>query len=325
MIIVQTPLRISFVGGGTDFSEYFEQHGGAVLSTAIDKYIFVIVKERFDDLICVNYTRREVATSVDEIKHELVREALRKAGIEKGIEITTLADIPAEGTGLGSSSTVTVGLLSALFAYKGENTTAEFLAREASNIEIDILHKPIGYQDQYIAAYGNLRYISFTSHSIDAKKVDLPREQMWRLNNKLMLFYTGKTRSADTILVHQKANITDRIHVLDSMRDMASEAHQALIKGAFDEFGLMLHKNWELKKLLADGINTDEIENLYSTALKAGATGGKITGAGGGGFLLLYCPEEKQDNVRNSLKLRELPFHFEMDGGKVIFNYRRHK
>lgn len=323
MIIVQTPLRISFVGGGTDFDDFYLSQGGAVISTAIDKYVFVIVKERFDDLICLNYTKRERVERVDDLGHELVREAMRLTGVSKGIEITTLADVPAEGTGLGSSSSVTVGLLQALYAYQGELRTVETLAQEACRIEIDILKHPIGRQDQYIAAYGNLRFITFSDAGVEVEKVALPPEERRRLNDALLLFYTGVTRASSEILKEQKANINDRLSVLGEMKKLAFQAKGAIMQGAFDELGEILHSSWELKKTLASKITNPQIDERYEAARKAGAIGGKITGAGGGGFLLLYCPKEKQDAVRKTLKLRELPFRFEPDGSKVIFNYRR--
>lgn len=323
MIIVQTPLRISFVGGGTDFEDFYLDNGGAVISTAIDKYVFVIVKERFDDLICLNYTQRERVERVDDIGHELVREAMRLTGVSKGIEITTLADVPAEGTGLGSSSSVTVGLLQALYAYQGELRTVETLAQEACRIEIDILKHPIGRQDQYIAAYGNLRFITFSDAGVEVEKVELPPQEKRRLNDSLLCFYTGMTRKASEILEEQKANINGRLAILSELKRLAFKAREAIVSGAFDEFGEILHSGWELKKTLASKITNSQIDERYEAARKAGAIGGKITGAGGGGFLLLYCPKEKQDAVRRAIRLRELPFCFESDGSKVIFNYRR--
>jgi len=323
MIIVQTPLRISFVGGGTDFEDFYLQHGGAVLSTAIDKYVFVVVKERFDDLICVNYTQRERVEKVDELRHELVREAMKIAGVTGGIEITTLADVPAEGTGLGSSSSVTVGLLHAFYAYQGELKTAKELTEQACHIEIERLRKPIGRQDQYIAAYGGFRFITFSGNGISVETVALSTEQKRRLNGNLICFYTGITRKAEEILEEQKGNISSNFHVLQEMKQLVFEARDVLARGAFDEFGEILHAGWQIKKRLASKITNSHIDEMYETARKAGAIGGRITGAGGGGFLLLYCPKEKQDGVRRALKLRELPFNFEQDGSKVIFNYRR--
>jgi D-glycero-alpha-D-manno-heptose-7-phosphate kinase len=295
-----------------------------VLSAAIDKYVFVLVKERFDDLIYVNYSKKEIVDSVDRLEHDLVREAMRLAGVTKGVEVTTLADIPSEGTGLGSSSSITVGLLQALYRHRGESKTAEDLAREACHIEIDLLGKPIGRQDQYIAAYGNMRFFQFNSHGVQIEDVNLAPEEKRRLNEHLVLFYTGKTRKNDSILTEQKANIGDRLAILSEMATLAADGRRALVEGACDEFGEMLHRGWELKKQLASGITSPATEETYQAALSAGAVGGKITGAGGGGFLLLYCPPERREDVRRALSgLRELPFHFEHDGSKVIFNYRR--
>ena len=201
MIITQTPLRISFAGGGTDFPDYYRQDTGRVLSTAIDKYLFVIVKERFDNRIYVNYSQKEIVDRIDDLQHELVREAMRKTGVLDGVEITTLADIPSEGSGLGSSSSITVGLLNALYAYQGEQVPAERLAREACEIEIDILGKPIGVQDQYIAAYGGLRLFTFGSEGrVQADRVNMTDIMRRRLSNNLMLFFTNRTRRSSEIL-----------------------------------------------------------------------------------------------------------------------------
>lgn len=325
MIVVETPLRISFLGGGTDFEDFYTTNGGgAVVSTAINKCTFVIVKERFDDMIYVNYSKKEIVDKVDNLEHELVREAMRMTGLEKGVEITTLSDIPSEGTGLGSSSSITVGLLHALYAYQGKSITAEDLARQTCQIEIDILRKPIGKQDQYISAYGNMRFITFNNGAVNVEKLELPQEAKRKFNENLLLYYTGITRQASQILTEQKANIKGRLQILREMVRLAFESKDALISGAFDEFGELLHHGWKLKKQLASNVTNSEIDDMYQVARKAGAIGGKIAGAGGGGFLLLYCPPERRDSVRASLRgLRELPFQFQDDGSKVIFNYRR--
>jgi len=324
VIVVQTPLRLSFVGGGTDFRQYYAERGGAVLTSAIDKYVFVIVKERFDDLIYVNYSQKEIVDDVASIKHDLVREAMRLTGVTRGVEITTLADIPSEGTGLGSSSSITVGLLNALYAYKGESVGAERLAREACQIEIETLGSPIGVQDQYIAAYGGVRFLSFNHHGVDVERVDLSPLQRRLLDENLLLFYTGMTRKSAEILQQQKANIKSRQDVLDQMRDLAHQARETLASGDLDGFGAMLRRGWELKRQLASKISNDMIDLALEKAQQAGAVGGKVTGAGGGGFLLVYCPKEHRDRVRAALSgMRELPFRFEQDGSKVIFNYRR--
>lgn len=329
MIITQTPLRISFAGGGTDFKDYYRRAGGCVLSTAIDKYIYVIVKERFDQKIRVGYSRTEMVDAVGEIEHELVREAMRRVGIENSVEISTMADIPSEGSGLGSSSSVTVGLLHALYAYKGCLVTPEKLAEEACEIEIETLGKPIGKQDQYIAAFGGLRVIEFnTDESVCVSSVIMSEEKRRRFGENLLLFYTGITRKADNILSTQKANIDAQLSTLDLMKAQAAEIHDALKNG--NETGNMnrvariLDTGWKHKRQLADKISTSEIDEMYERALDAGAMGGKIAGAGGGGFLLLYCPPDRQNAVRGALShMKELPFALERDGTKVIFNARR--
>lgn len=325
MIIVQTPLRISFFGGGTDFRGYYENMGGCVLSSAIDKYIFVVIKERFDEKIRIGYTQTEMIDHPSEIKHELAREALLLTGLQQGIEIGTLGDIPSAGSGLGSSSTVTVGLLHAIYAYRGQLVAAEQLAREACHIEIDRLQKPIGIQDQYIAAYGGLRFFQFGPGNVilqQAVKIDIQVKR--RLSENLLLFFTGITRQSSSVLKEQKANIDQRRIILDKMKNQARLAYEELQAGNYDHIGLMLDEAWHLKKQLASGVSKPELDELYQTAKDAGALGGKISGAGGGGFLLLYCPPETQKHVRAALsKLQELSFNLENDGSKVIFNYQR--
>lgn len=326
MIIVQTPLRVSFFGGGTDFPGFYRAEGGAVLTTAIDKYIFVTVKRRFDSKLRVGWTRTEMVDSLDEIHHELIREALRKIDVTEGIEITTMGDIPSAGSGLGSSSTVTVGALHALHSLRGELVGAETLAQQACEIEIDVLGKPIGVQDQYIAAYGGLRLMEFHQDgSVCSDRVELNAQTARQLNENTMLFFTGVTRRSETILTQQKDNIQDRLAVLCEMKQMAYTARDALLAGAVDSFGELLHESWQLKKQLASQISNHVLDDAYQAARRAGALGGKITGAGGGGFLLLYCPHRRQDAVRSALAgMQELPFRLEADGSKVIFNYQRH-
>lgn len=325
MIIVQTPLRISFFGGGTDFPSFFMEEGGCVLSSAIDKYIFVTVKKRFDHKLRIGYTHTEMVDSVDDIQHELIREALRVTSVSQGIEVTTMGDIPSEGSGLGSSSTVTVGALHALYTYLGEIPSMECLAKEACEIEIERLGKPIGIQDQYIAAYGNLRFFEFLpGGQVKVEKMKLDREFRRALNDCFLLFFTGINRRADTVLSEQKNNIKERMSVLREIKQMAYQAKKELEDGNFDSFGSLLDQTWELKKRMAGPISNDRIDEIYSTARQAGAIGGKITGAGGGGFLLLYVPYERHRAVRQALStLQELPFQLEQDGSKVIFNYRR--
>lgn len=324
MIIIQTPLRISFFGGGTDFPGYFREEGGAVVSTAIDKYIFVTIKQRFDDLLRVGYTRTEIVENVNDIQHELIREAFRKVGIRQRVEITTMGDIPS-GSGLGSSSSVTVGSLHAMYTYLNESVTSERLAREACSIELDILNKPIGIQDQYIAAYGGLRFFEFSpSGDVCNELIPMDYPTQTRLNENLLLFFTGITRPAETILGEQQHNIQKSKNILHQLRAMAYTAREELSKGNIDVIGSLMNESWQLKKQLASGISNGNLEAVLETAVRAGAAGGKITGAGGGGFMLLYCPLEKREKVRQSMNgLREIPIRLEPDGSKVIFDYRR--
>ncbi len=325
MIIIQTPLRISLFGGGTDFPAYYLEHGGCVLNTAIDKYIFVTIKSRFDDKLRIGYSQTEMVDRVDEIQHELIREALRHTGITHGVEITTMADIPTKGSGLGSSSTVTVGALHAMYAYKRELILTERLAQEACLIEREILQRPCGVQDQYIAAYGGFRFMEFTTDGqIIARPVSLSQRTMRCLNDNLLLFFTGITRQNGAILKEQETNINKRLAVLAQMKQIVYTACHELQRENVDAVGELLHESWQLKKQLANQISNPLIDEMYEAALKAGATGGKVSGAGGGGFLLLYVPRGRQEKVRDALKGRqELPITLGQDGSKVIFDYQR--
>lgn len=325
MIITQAPLRISFVGGGTDLPDFYRKHGGAVISTAIDKYVFVIVKERFDNMIYLNWMKKEIVSDIDQIEHELIREAMRKTQVLKGVEITTLSDIPAEGSGLGSSSSITVALLQALYLHQGIHVDAEKLAAEACEIEIEVLGKPIGKQDQYIAAYGGLRHFEFKKdHSVVVRTPEINNDFLHQLDSHLMLFFTGKTRKSSKILSEQKKKIVNTASILKKMRDQSYQVLRAFEAGNLKFLGGALDYGWELKKKLAGGISNPEIDKMYKKAAAAGAVGGKIAGAGGGGFLLLFVPLEKQNKVREILKdYRELQFRLERDGAKSIFNIRR--
>jgi D-glycero-alpha-D-manno-heptose-7-phosphate kinase len=325
MIITQTPLRIGLLGGGTDLPNYYRQHGGRVLNCAIDKYVYVIVKERFDSDIYVNYSRKEIVSKVDDLRHELVREAMRMTGVDNGVEITTLADIPSAGSGLGSSSAVTVGLLHALFAYQGVQVTGAELAERACEIEIQRCGKPIGKQDQYIAALGGIRDIRFgPGEAVVPDELGLPAVERRSLQHQLMLFYTGITRSADSILSEQVANMETTRPQLDLLRDLAGFAVERLRQGDVDAIGPAVRESWEAKRKLASRITTDQIDSAISKALDAGAAGVKLTGAGGGGFLLVVCPIERQRAVRSALcDMRELPVKLDRLGSRVMLNVQR--
>lgn len=323
MIITRTPLRLGLLGGGTDLPDYYREHGGRVLNCAIDKYIYVIVKQRFDEEIYVNYSKKEIVSRVEDLEHELVREAMWMTGVTNGVEITTLADIPsAGGSGLGSSSAVTVGLLHALFAYRGRQLTAEELADRACAIEIDRCRKPIGKQDQYIAAYGGIRDIRFgPGDQVMAEELALPLAVRRDLQRHIMLFYTGVIRSANSILAEQTANIKASRDQLNLLRDLAGLAADGLRSGDVEAVGDAMRKGWEAKRQLATGISNAQVDDAIDRALGAGATGAKLTGAGGGGFLLVMCPMERQRAVRESLAdMQELPVKLDRLGSRIVLD-----
>ena len=325
MIITQTPLRIGLLGGGTDLPGYYREHGGRVLNCALDKYVYVIVKQRFDGDIYVNYSRKEIVSRVEDLEHELVREAMQMTGVADGVEITTLADIPSAGSGLGSSSAVTVGLLHALFAYQGRQVSAEELAERACTIEIERCGKPIGKQDQYIAALGGIRDIRFgPGDVVAAEELVLPAADRRALQQQIMLFYTGITRSADPILAEQNANVGVTRPQLDLLRDLAGFAVDRLRSGDVDAIGPAMRESWEAKRKLASGVSNARIDLAVSRALDAGASGAKLTGAGGGGFLLVICAMERQRAVRTSLAdMQELPVKLDRLGSRVVLNVLR--
>ena len=326
MIIVKTPLRISFVGGGSDMADFYRKTAGKVVSTAIDKFVFAIVKERFDDMIYINYSRKECVETVDEIQHDLVREAMRLTGVENGIEITTLADIPSSGSGLGSSSSITVALLHALHTYRNELVTAEQLAREACRIEIDIMGKPIGKQDQYAAAYGGInQFVFHPDGTTDRHPLRLTGSAGRKFASSLLLYYTGITRSADAILSRQKKNLQaeEKMETMRQMVALVQPFAEGMERADISACGGLMDRNWELKQQMASGIANDKIHAMYTAARHAGALAGKIAGAGGGGFLLLVVPRERQNAVFAALSdFRELPFMIEAGGSKVIFDDR---
>lgn len=326
MIIAQTPLRLSFVGGGSDMRAFYERQDGAVICTAIDKYVYAIVKERFDEDIYLNYSEKERVRRVSDIRHDLVREAMRMTGVESGVEITTLADIPSSGSGLGSSSAITVALLHALHTYKNTLVTAEQLAEEACHIEIDILKKPIGRQDQYAAAYGGLNRFVFRKHEqVVRNPVHLAPSLRRRICEGMQLFFTGVTRSADTILSEQQQNLgqKEKFEALCAMVDLVIPFSEALGEGDLEKCGLLLHENWQLKQSLAAGISNEATAHMYQNARNSGAIGGKIAGAGGGGFMFFFTPPSQQAAVRQALSdFREFPFLFSESGSRIIFDGR---
>lgn len=326
MIISKTPLRASLFGGGSDFREYFQSSAlgyGSVLSAGLDMHVYITVNKKFDDKIRVVYNGNENVDSLDEVKHNIIREALRLVGVEKGIEIIYMADIPmsSAGIGLASSSALAVGVLNALHAYKGEFAGPKQLAKEACQIEIETLGQRIGIQDQYAVAYGGLsryRFMCDGTVSVSPGIINMQtREQLLR---KLMLFYTGNTRDSRTILTEQSNSIERKRKSLDNLVMTVDSVCERLASGDVEYVGIELDRTWNIKKQFAGGISTPEIDDMYSKALERGAVGGKILGAGGGGFMLLYVPEEKQENVRSGLKgYREVPFRIDDQGSRIIF------
>lgn len=321
MIISQTPYRVSFAGGGTDLPAFYRQEYGAVLSSAVDKHMYVTVSPRFESSTRVAYTRTEIADSVADIQHELARETLKLTGLGRHLEITTVGDVPS-GTGMGSSSSLTVGLLLALHAYRGQIVSSKNAAEQACRIEIDILGKPIGKQDQYAAAYGGMNYIRFNPDGgVDVEPVPATPETMQEMQKRMLLLYTQQQRDADVILKRQSEGTKDKMSILRAMRDLAHEMRLALGGGGgLDEFGRLLHEGWQLKRSLGFGISMDLVDGWYEQARKLGAQGGKLLGAGGGGFLLLFAPSERHNMIRDALgHPRELTFGIDRRGGRVIF------
>jgi D-glycero-alpha-D-manno-heptose-7-phosphate kinase len=324
MIISRTPFRVSLAGGGSDFAEYYRQRTGNVVSMAINRYMYVTVNRRFDDSIRVSYTRTEIVDRVEDVQHDLIREAMKLVGVSSGIELTTIADLPA-GIGLGSSSTLTVGALNALYALKGERRSPEDLARQACEIEIDILGRPIGKQDQYIAAYGGLQDIYFKrdgSVSVYPVLCAIPRRD--QLVRRLMLFYTGIHREAGSVLQEVKAHLERHDETrarIDALVALTSRVRDALTSGRIGTIGKVLDASWALKKQMASGVSNGHLDGLYAKALQAGADGGKVSGAGGGGCLLLFVKPSARARVRAAMVeagLREVPFGFELEGSRII-------
>ncbi len=321
MIGTRTPFRVSFIGGGSDLKEFYSRVPGCVLSTSIDKYMYIFVHPFFDEKIQVKYSKTELVENIEDIKHPIVREILSEFNLQ-GVDINSIADIPA-GTGLGSSSSYTVGLLHALYAYRGEIVSPNTLAEKACYIEIDVLNEPIGKQDQFAAAYGGLNIIRFLEDgSVKIEPIKMEEDAYKQLQKCLMMFYTGTSRSASEVLIDQKKNIIsdkDKFNAQLRMTQMVEESKDCLVKSNLDEFGEKLDSNWILKRTLSKTISNSVFDDIYNLAKESGAIGGKILGAGGGGFFLFYCPPRYQDKLRFNLKdLKEVPFKFDNYGSKII-------
>jgi D-glycero-alpha-D-manno-heptose-7-phosphate kinase len=324
MIISKTPLRMSFVGGGSDLPSFYREFGGAVLSTAIDKHIYITVNKRFDDSYRVSYSRTEEVPSIDEVQHPLARECLKLTACTDGIEVTSIADIPARGTGLGSSSSFVVGLLHALHAYAGRYVSAGQLAEEACRIEIEKCGEPIGKQDQYAAAFGGLNVIRFhPDDHVDVEPVICRPGVLAELQSQFLTFYTGATRSASALLAKQSQDVAadqEKQRCLKRMVALVDDTRHALQAGKLEEFGGLLDENWRLKASLTSGISNEQVDRWYRLAREAGAWGGKLLGAGEGGFLLVQAPLDRHEAVKRALAdIRHVPLGFERSGSQIIF------
>jgi len=322
MIITKTPFRISFVGGGTDIRDFYKNEQGAVLSTSINKYVYIVLHNFFYNQIMLKYSKTELVDKPEDIEHPLIRECFLKTGVKSNIEFASFSDIPSSGSGLGSSSAFAVGLLKALYIHKDITKTNYDLAKEACDIEINRLKEPIGKQDQYACAVGGLNLIKFNEdESVKVEPVNISRKLTEELQGNMVMLFTGITRQASSVLSDQKEEMKkeNKIKTMVKMRDLAFELKDSLSEGNLNSFGEILNKGWLLKKSLASGISNKSIDDYYNKALKAGALGGKILGAGGGGFFLFYCPKEKQANLINSLGLRQMPFEFEQSGSRIIY------
>lgn len=321
MIITKTPFRISFAGGGSDMADFYREHEGCVLSTSINRYMYLSLHPYFDSRkTALKYSQTEIVDHLNDIDHTIFRCVLNDKKIE-GVEISSTADVPS-GTGLGSSSSFTVGLLHTLYCYKGRYISKAKLAEEACNIEIDKIGSPIGKQDQYAAAFGGLNFITF--HQDDTVSVEpliAKPETIRKLQDNLVMFYTGITHDANKILAEQKKNISksDKTQNLIQMCRLARDAKHSLENNELSDFGTILNEGWRRKRELAVGISVSKIDEIYEMAMKCGAEGGKLLGAGGGGFLLFYCPKEKQEYLKNRLRLTIFPFSFEHDGSSVVY------
>jgi D-glycero-alpha-D-manno-heptose-7-phosphate kinase len=321
MIVSKTPMRMSFVGGGSDLPAFYRQETGAVLSTSIDKYMYIAVNRKFDERLRISYSRTEEVETPQQVAHPLVRHALEVAGIDGGIEITSMADIPSRGTGLGSSSAYTVGLLNALFAYRNEYASKERLARLACDIEICRCQEPIGKQDQYAAAYGGLNLIRF--HSDDSVSVDpviCEPAVLTELEASTLVFYTGRARKASAVLTEQCENMSANRPLMRRMVQLAFDLKRELESGQLESVGSILNENWCLKRQMAGGVSDATIDEWYATGLANGARGGKLLGAGNGGFLMFFAPPELHVRISRTLPdLKPVKFGFDRTGAQIVF------
>jgi D-glycero-alpha-D-manno-heptose-7-phosphate kinase len=324
MIISRTPMRVSFVGGGSDLPSHYRLYGGAVISCSIEKFVYITVNPRFDAGVRVSYSRTEDVPNSRDIEHPLVRAALLEVGIESGVEITSVADVPSKGSGLGSSSAFTVGLLHALYAYKGLYRARTDLGKEACHIEIDICGEPIGKQDQYATAVGGLNELRFNPDGgVSVETIITPHGFLDTLQSSLMMFYTGTTRSASAILQEQARAMerdAGKSALVRRMADMCGPFRKALQEGNLQAIGELLHMGWELKSAVANGISNPGIDKMYARGRKAGALGGKLLGAGGGGFMLFCVQPDRREELSSAMQeFREVPFAMNWTGSTIVF------
>ena len=324
MIVSRTPLRMSFVGGGSDLPSYYRQQGGAVLSTSVDKYMYVTVNKKFDNKIRLSYSITENESSIQQIKHPIVRNTLELLDIQGGVEITSISDIPSQGSGLGSSSSYTVALLHALYAYKGKSVSKEELGRLSSHIEIDLCGDRIGKQDQYAAAFGGLNLIEFNEDdSVVVSPIICKPKTIKKMEESIIVFYTGRTRSASTLLSEQSDNMkrADKRELMSNMVSLAYDMRDLLENDDIEPLGELLDQNWQLKRQMTVGISDLQIDGWYNKGILAGATGGKLLGAGNGGFMMFFAPKEKHTDIIKAMKgLQRVPFFFDDKGSKIVFS-----
>jgi len=323
MIISETPLRMSFVGGGSDLPAFYRRHGGAVVSTAIDKYVYLSVNKKFDDRIRVSYSKTEDVQTAAEVEHQIVRATLLRLGIGGGLEITSVADIPSRGTGLGSSSSFTVGLLHALHAYRRQYVSPQELAAESCHIELELCRETIGKQDQYAAAYGGLNTIYFhPDDTVSVEPIVCDREVARALEKSILSFYTGVTRSTAALLGRQSQRVEEDATAQRTMCRIVQLAHtlrDELRRNNLQAFGEILHEGWMLKREMVQGISSSEIDEWYARGRRAGALGGKLLGAGGGGFLIFFAPLERHAEIEAALpELRRFDLRFDARGSRII-------
>jgi len=330
MIVSRAPVRFSLGGGGTDLPSYSRENGGFVVAAAVDKFVFVCVARRFQNNIRLAYSESEIVEDVDQIRHRIFKAALQMTGIPRGVELHSLADVPAN-TGLGSSSSFTVALLNGLHAFKREFVPAEQLAREACELEIGMLKEPIGKQDQYIAAYGGISAMTFhPDGSVDVERLPLRDEVIDELESNLVIYYSGVERAASTVLKEQQKTIVENkdaaVQRMHRIKELGYETKRILLAGQIDVYGEMLHEHWTNKRKLASNMADSTIDEHYETARGAGAIGGKLMGAGGGGFFMFYVRAADRRRVNDALAargLRPMRFRFDFDGARIMANFHR--